>query len=121
MKNYVFVGSLLAALAVIIGAFGAHALKPLLSEYELGIFSTGSDYHFYHALALVAYGLFSRGRKTPAWPAWAFVIGIVLFSGSLYAIAILHNSKLGMITPLGGVAFIAGWVGFAISAKKEKL
>ncbi|MBT4761161.1 MAG: DUF423 domain-containing protein [Bdellovibrionaceae bacterium] len=117
MKSFISIGAGLAALAVIIGAFGAHALKASLTAYELGIFSTGSDYHFFHALALVLLGIFNKG---PKWPGYAFIAGILLFSGSLYAIAILHLPKLGMITPLGGLAFIVGWVGFAMSAHKAK-
>jgi uncharacterized membrane protein YgdD (TMEM256/DUF423 family) len=119
MKNFITIGSIFGALAVIIGAFGAHALKESLSPYELGVFTTGSTYHFYHALALVAFGIYKKDRDIPSWPAWSFVFGIIVFSGSLYALAVLHMPKLGMITPIGGVAFIAGWIGFALSAKKN--
>ena len=117
MKKFITIGAFWGALAVIIGAFGAHALKASLSVYELGVFSTGSQYHFYHAIALVLYGLYGKG---PSWPGYAFIIGVVLFSGSLYGVAVLHAPKLGMITPIGGIAFIVGWIGFAMCAKKEK-
>lgn len=120
MKNHIVVGAVLAALAVVIGAFGAHALKKSLSPDELEIFATGSKYHFYHALALIIYGIYGKGQKQlPSWPGWTFVVGIVLFSGSLYALAVFKLSKLGMITPLGGLAFIVGWVGFALAAHRE--
>ena len=119
MKNFITIGAIFGALAVMIGAFGAHALKESLSTYEMGVFTTGSTYHFYHALALVAYGLYAKDDKVPSWPAWSFVFGIIVFSGSLYGLAILHLPKLGMITPIGGLAFIAGWIGFAMSARKK--
>ena len=118
MKNTISIGATFAALAVIIGAFGAHSLKQSLSAYEMGVFTTGSTYHFYHALALIAYGLYEKDHKVSSWPAWSFVIGILIFSGSLYSIAIFHMPKLGMLTPVGGLAFIVGWIGFAISARK---
>ena len=118
MKNVITIGAIFGALAVAIGAFGAHALKQYLSAYELGVFTTGSTYHFYHAFALIAYGLYGKDREVPAWPAWSFIFGILVFSGSLYCLAIFHAPKLGMITPLGGVGFIAGWIGFALAAKK---
>jgi uncharacterized membrane protein YgdD (TMEM256/DUF423 family) len=118
MKNFIMIGSIFAALAVVIGAFGAHALKASLSPYELGVFTTGSTYHFYHALALVAFGIYAKDRKISYWPAWSFVFGIIVFSGSLYGLAIFHMPKLGMITPIGGLAFIVGWVGFAMAARK---
>lgn len=118
MKKFITIGSIFGALAVMIGAFGAHALKASLSAYELGVFQTGSQYHFYHALALVGFGLFSKDRNISSWPAWSFVFGIIVFSGSLYLLAILHMPKFGMITPIGGLALIAGWVGFTLEARK---
>lgn len=117
MKNFIVTGAVLGALAVMIGAFGAHALKESLSAHELEVFATGSQYHFYHAIALVLYGLYGKG---PKWPGYAFITGTVLFSGSLYGVAILHAPNLGTITPIGGLAFIVGWIGFAVAAKKAK-
>jgi uncharacterized membrane protein YgdD (TMEM256/DUF423 family) len=119
MKNVITIGAIFGALAVVIGAFGAHALKESLSVYELGVFRTGSAYHFYHALALIAYGVYGENREIPNWPAWSFIFGIFVFSGSLYGLAVLQVPKLGMLTPLGGVGFIAGWIGFAIAARKN--
>lgn len=120
MKNAIMVGAVFGALAVMIGAFGAHALKESLSAYEMGVFNTGSHYHFYHALALISYGVYGKGRELPSWPAWSFAFGILIFSGSLYCLAIFHAPKLGMITPIGGLAFIVGWIGFALAAYKNK-
>jgi uncharacterized membrane protein YgdD (TMEM256/DUF423 family) len=114
------IGAVLGGLGVCIGAFGAHALQDRLSEYSLGIFETAVQYHFYHALALIAYGLFSERHEAtaPSWPAVAFISGVIVFSGSLYALALTDIKILGAITPIGGLAFIVGWVGFAVAAAK---
>ena len=106
------IGSIASALAVGLGAFGAHALRDRLSEDMLAIFETGVRYHFYHALALLALGL-AIGR----WPeagqlvtaGWLFVGGILIFSGSLYLLALTGTRWLGAITPIGGVLFILAW------------
>lgn len=119
MGKFIIIGCFLGFLAVLIGAFGAHALKGLLSTHELEIFSTGSEYHFYHVLALIGYALYGEKRKIPSWPAWAFIFGIIAFSGSLYSLAVFHMPKLGVITPFGGFAFIVGWIGFGLAGFKE--
>ncbi|MEI7036322.1 DUF423 domain-containing protein [Fulvimonas yonginensis] len=97
------------ASAVLLGAFGAHALRDVLDPAAAGLWHTASQYHFWHALALVATCLAppSRARRTAQW---AFAAGIVLFSGSLYALALGAPRWCGAITPLGGLAFIVGWV-----------
>jgi uncharacterized membrane protein YgdD (TMEM256/DUF423 family) len=120
MKNFISLGALLAGLAVALGAFGAHGLKKILSDYEMGVYQTGVDYHFYHALALIGFGLFAKGQKAPNWVGWCFVFGVVVFSGSLYALALLKIPKLGMITPIGGLSFIIAWIGFALAASKGR-
>jgi uncharacterized membrane protein YgdD (TMEM256/DUF423 family) len=104
-------GSLLALLAVALGAFAAHALKPRLSPDMLNIFETGVRYHMYHAL-----GLFAVAWATARWPesgaslaGWSFIFGIIVFSGSLYLLALTGMRWLGAITPIGGVAFLIGW------------
>lgn len=107
--------SLLGALAVVLGAFGAHALRNVLDDKSLAIWQTAVDYQFRHVLALLAVGLLARAPATRATSvaAIAFVIGIVLFSGSLYALAFGAPRAIGVITPLGGVALIAGWLALA--------
>ncbi len=109
---------LLGALAVVLGAFGAHALRSVLDDKALAVWQTGVDYHFRHVLALLAVGLLVRAQatRTAAFAATAFVLGIALFSGSLYALALGAPRFFGAITPLGGVAFIAGWLALAWEA-----
>ena len=112
------IGAIAGALAVAIGAFGAHSLKGL-SARSLEVFETGARYQMYHALALLAVGLVaSQGRANGsalAVAGWSFLVGIVLFSGSLYALALTNISKLGAITPIGGLAFLVGWSALAIA------
>lgn len=103
--------SIFGALAVMIGAFGAHALKSSLSEYAIGVYETGVLYHFIHTLAaglvVALSGQLSSKASTVAVN--CFLIGIAVFSGSLYLLAITGISWLGAITPIGGVMFILGW------------
>ena len=99
-------------LAVALGAFGAHALESRLSADLLSTYEVGVRYHFYHALALLGVvAVISRWPEAGAavWAGWLFVIGTVIFSGSLYILAFTGIRWLGAITPIGGVAFIAGW------------
>jgi uncharacterized membrane protein YgdD (TMEM256/DUF423 family) len=103
-------GAVLMFLAVALGAFAAHGLKSRLTPDMLAVFETGVRYHVYHALALLALGA-ARG---PDKAGWCFVLGIAVFSGSLYVLALTGERKLGMITPIGGVLFLAGWVFFAL-------
>ncbi len=108
---WVALGAVLAGLAVAAGAFGAHALRAQLSTAELATFETAARYQMYHALALVAVGLLDRhrGERLLTMAGWAFLAGIVLFSGSLYGLALTGIRGLGAITPLGGLGFLAGW------------
>lgn len=110
------------ALAVIIGAFGAHTLKAKLSPEALNTFETGVKYHFYHAIAMfMTWLLYLRqGQSQQTKAFWSFAIGILLFSGSLYFIATreLHQismEKLGILTPIGGIFFIGGWIFLGLS------
>ena len=108
----------MAALAVALGAFGAHALRGRLSPDRLETFETGVRYHMFHALALLAVAFASL--RLPASPlavasGWLFVAGIILFSGSLYLLVAARLRWLGAVTPLGGVAFILGWLCLALS------
>ncbi len=114
-------GTLLAALAVITGAFGAHALKELVPVGKLAIFETGVRYHFYHSLALILTGIIYSQfpAKALRTATVMFIVGIALFSGSLYAMTLLSIGggsigPLGVATPIGGVFFILGWIFVAI-------
>ena len=113
-------GSLPALIGVALGAFAAHGLKSRLDPAMLATFETGVRYHMYHALALLAVGwVCTRWPGTAANASgWLFVAGTVLFSGSLYALALSGTRWLGAITPLGGVAFLGGWLCLAWTAWK---
>jgi uncharacterized membrane protein YgdD (TMEM256/DUF423 family) len=117
-RFYLRAAGVMGGLAVVVGAFGAHGLKSVLSDEMLAIYQTGVQYHFYHALALLALALAPpalwHGRST-VWAARLFLIGIVIFSGSLYTLAITEVRWLGAITPFGGLAMIAGWICLAFS------
>ncbi len=106
------IGALFAALAVILGAFAAHGLKARLAPEALEIFRTAAYYQMIHAIALIVTGLLARQqeRHTTGLAGWLFVTGILLFCGSLYALATTGIGWLGAITPIGGVSFIAGWL-----------
>lgn len=112
-------GAILAFAAVALGAFGAHALKGRLAPDMAAVWQTAVQYHGWHALALVAAGLLLAHRPdvpATAIAGWLFLAGVLLFSGSLYALALTGTRALGMVTPLGGLAFLAGWVAFAWGA-----
>jgi uncharacterized membrane protein YgdD (TMEM256/DUF423 family) len=121
-KKIVITACILAALCIAIGAFGAHSLKQLVSQKALEIFVTGTHYHMYHALALLVLGCMSQiSNKTRTIVYWLFFLGIILFSGSLYLLALkevlpFDLAFLGPITPLGGLLFIIGWfrLGFGV-------
>ena len=112
-------GAASALLAVAAGAFGAHALHSRLSTEYLAVFETAARYQMYHALGLVAVAwAVSRWPTGMAqWAGWLFVAGTVLFSGSLYGLALTGTRWLGAITPFGGVAFLVGWFCLALSAR----
>jgi uncharacterized membrane protein YgdD (TMEM256/DUF423 family) len=111
------VGAGSARVAVAAGAFGAHLLRTRLGTDLLAVFETGARYQMYHALALIAVGLaLGRGAGQPAvWAGWLFVAGSIIFSGSLYALAVTGARWWGAITPFGGVCFLLGWALFAWS------
>ena len=106
---------ILLALAMVLGAFGAHALKEQISPDRLHVYETAVMYHFFNALGLLGIGLTLRFVGTPAvrWAAVLVLVGIVLFSGSLYALTFGAPRPLGIVTPFGGLALIAGWLCFA--------
>lgn len=108
---FIMLGAFFAFASVAAGAFGAHALRAILEPHQLAVFETAARYQMYHALALIALG--SLASQAPdahlTRAAWLFVLGILLFSGSLYIVATLGIGWVGAITPIGGVAFLAGW------------
>jgi uncharacterized membrane protein YgdD (TMEM256/DUF423 family) len=120
-KTFFIVAALSGALAVALGAFGAHSLRDRLADSLLGTFETGVRYQMYHALALLAVALLmARGEASLLVLAgWLFVAGTVLFSGSLYLIALGGQRWLGAVTPFGGLAFIAGWLLLAYAAFRQ--
>jgi uncharacterized membrane protein YgdD (TMEM256/DUF423 family) len=111
-------GAASGLIAVAAGAFGAHALRARLSPELLSVFETGARYQMYHALGLlaVAWAAVRWPGPLPTWAGWLFVVGTVLFSGSLYALSLTGMRWLGAITPLGGVAFLAGWLCLVFAA-----
>lgn len=119
-NHWIGIGALSAAVAVALGAFGAHALKETLDADKLEVWHTAVHYHALHALALIAFGLY-RGRYASGnLPGWAFLVGSVCFSGSLYGLALGGPRFLGPITPLGGVMFLFGWLLFGLGALRQK-
>jgi uncharacterized membrane protein YgdD (TMEM256/DUF423 family) len=121
-RTFAVLGAISAGLAVAAGAFAAHALRARLDPALLAVFETGARYQMYHALALLA--------AAAAWPRWSgpwlraagwlFVVGTVLFCGSLYALALTGVRGLGAVTPFGGLAFLAGWTCFAVGAWRRR-
>ncbi len=116
-RNFLITGSLIAAIAVMLGAFGAHGLKKILEPELLQIFETAVKYQFYHAFGLIAGGMLYQHFPIKAllWSGRLFTAGILLFSGSLYLLSFIKHKEInanwvGAITPLGGVCFIAGWI-----------
>ncbi|MEP6674943.1 MAG: DUF423 domain-containing protein [Ferruginibacter sp.] len=124
-KKFISTSAIFGALAVILGAFGAHALKKNLSPEQLQVFETAVRYQFYHVFALLATGILYKeyGSKKLMWAGRLFIAGIVLFSGSLYALTFLpENMKwIGVITPFGGLCFIVGWLFLGAAVLKKEI
>ena len=120
-RTFLFLGSIMGFLGVALGAFGAHGLKSRVSSEMLAVFETGVRYHMYHALALLAVGWAVSRNPIGVLNAAGilFVAGIVLFSGSLYLMSLTGARWLGAITPLGGLAFLVGWIWLAVSALRR--
>jgi len=114
--NWISIGSVSMALAVLLGAFGAHGLKGTLTEKYLEIYNTGVFYHLIHSLGLIIIGNLQK-EKTKGSGIF-LLAGILLFSGSLYLLAITGIKWLGLITPLGGISFIIGWLTLALAYRK---
>jgi uncharacterized membrane protein YgdD (TMEM256/DUF423 family) len=123
MNKYTKIGAFTAMLAVILGAFGAHLLKDRLSVDTLDVYNTGVQYQMYHAIGILIIAVLIErlpSQKLAIWAARLLLIGIVLFSGSLYALALSGVKVMGAITPLGGIAFIAGWICLALAARSVR-
>lgn len=120
---WIAIGAIFSALGVGFGAFGAHALRSSLSERMLEVFEVGVRYQMYHALGLIAIGLVASRLDSPLIhaAAMALIIGIIIFSGSLYAMVFTGIRQLGMITPIGGVAFMLGWSLLAFALIKVQI
>ena len=126
-KKFILAGAMFGALAVGLGAFGTHGLKKIVTEETVQAFQTGVQYQMYHALALLIAGiLYDRvSSKSIQLAGWFFIAGIILFSGSLYLLTALKATdtigvnKIGIITPFGGLSFIAGWVCLLVSFLKK--
>jgi uncharacterized membrane protein YgdD (TMEM256/DUF423 family) len=121
-KTFLIVGSIFGALSVIIGAFGAHALKSLLeSTSRIETFETAVKYQFYHAFALILLGILMLNLKHQffEYAGYSFVVGTIIFSGSLYILCLSGITKFGMITPIGGLFMIAGWIFLTLGILKS--
>ena len=121
-RQFLIVASISGALAVAIGAMGAHALEAHLDAQAMEVYQTAAEYHFYHTLALLAVAILWVWRPSNWLNAAGilFIVGIVLFSGSLYTLSITGIGKLGMVAPVGGLSFIAGWLSMAMGVWKGR-
>ena len=126
-KQIILVASFFGALAVILGAFGAHGLEGKISEYHIETWKTANQYHFYHTFALLFLSNFSRAKTNSIKVSYiAFTLGLILFSGSLYIMSVREligwtgAAFFGPVTPLGGLCFIIGWISLFIAALRNK-
>ncbi|MDA8352085.1 MAG: DUF423 domain-containing protein [Firmicutes bacterium] len=122
MKVFILLGAINMFVSIALGAFGAHGLEGKVSERMLSNWQTGAQYHMIHALGLLFVGLLAGRIGTNPLVTnggWLLLAGIILFSGSLYIMALTNITKLGMITPFGGVSFLIGWTLIATAAVKE--
>jgi len=123
MNKFLFTGAIFGLLAVIIGAYGAHGLEKIFSAHAMQRYHTGVEYQFYHVAALLTVGILSsmhtKMPRSLQLSGIFFIVGILLFSGSLYLYAFTGKSYLGMITPIGGLGFIGGWISLILYALKN--
>ncbi len=117
--RFLFLAALAGFTGVAMGAFGAHGLKDMLSEHYLDVYKTAVNYQMWHALLLALVAILPE-QTALTWAGWSLATGIVLFSGSLYLLAILKVNWLGMITPFGGIAFLLAWSLLAFAAFKHQ-
>jgi len=122
MNSFFSIGAVFGLLAVVLGAFGAHGLEGTLSDHALARYHTGVEYQFYHVGALLIIGVLAPQlpSKLLTFAGFTFTAGIILFSGSLYVYALTGNKIFGMITPVGGLFFIIGWIILTIYSFKSK-
>jgi uncharacterized membrane protein YgdD (TMEM256/DUF423 family) len=121
---FLTIAAIFGGLSVAGGAFGAHALREKISERSLEIFDTGARYQMYHAIALLLVAILMSRLETPPTAllvsGWLFIIGVVIFSGSLYALSLTGIKSLGAVAPLGGLALMAGWGALSVAAATMK-
>jgi uncharacterized membrane protein YgdD (TMEM256/DUF423 family) len=121
-RKFMMLGGLLAALAVTLGAFGAHALTGMVSEARLATWQTGVEYHLFHAAGLVLVGLTADrypGSAMLRWSGWIMFAGVIIFSGTLYALVLMDMAWLGAVTPLGGASLIIAWLFYIVGVVKS--
>lgn len=121
---FLITGAIAMALAVGFGAFGAHMVQDMLTAERFAVYKTGVEYHFYHAIGLLIIGavaLHLPESNMLSWSGWLLLAGILIFSGSLYLLTLTDTAWLGAVTPIGGLAFIAGWILFAIALLKQQI
>ena len=120
IKLFLLTGSFFCMLSVMLGAFAAHGLKSRLTEYSLGVFKTAAEYQMVHGLALIAVAILIKWGINLTVAGGFFIAGTLLFSGSLYLVALSGMKWLGPITPLGGLCFIIGWVVILVQVARFK-
>jgi uncharacterized membrane protein YgdD (TMEM256/DUF423 family) len=120
-NQFIMLAAFFGLAAVVIGAFGAHGLEKVLAPQNMDRYQTGVDYHFYHTLALLACGILMLIKPNPMLKlaAYAFASGIIIFSGSLYLYAMTSIKTFGMITPIGGLAFVIGWFCLLLASRQS--
>ena len=116
--NWILLGAILGATFVLHAAFGAHWLEDRVSSEQLEWWETGAFHHGVHALALMGFGLFRKTRETSELPGWLLLVGVLIFSTTLYVMALGGPRWLGAVTPVGGSLLVLGWLGFAWTARR---
>lgn len=119
-ERWIATGAVLGALSVVLGAFAAHALKERLAAEELAWWGTAVQYQALHAVALVLFGLFRQRKAGSSLTGWCLFAGALIFSGTLYGLALGGPRWLGAITPIGGTSMIIGWLAFAFAALRPR-
>jgi uncharacterized membrane protein YgdD (TMEM256/DUF423 family) len=121
-RRFTVIGAVIGGTAVAVGAFGAHALETRIDAAALAVYETAARYQMYHGLALLVVGIMLRTATGPAlrWAGWFFTVGVVIFSGTLYGVAVLGIRWLGAVTPLGGVSLLLGWGALAWAALTDR-